>query len=327
MLEKEIRINTVVLPNRVVMPPMASAKGNADGTVTPQLIRYYTERAEAGTGLIITEHAYIHPLGKAGPNQVSVSRDSDIDGLKQLTEAVHACGKTKIFAQINHAGSAAKPDDASQQTVSASAVQSPRRLSRPLPKELSEEEIHSIVQQFAAAAIRVKKAGFDGVEIHAAHSYLLNQFYSPLTNRRTDLYGGTVENRIRMTLEVLKAVREAVGTDFAVCVRLGGVDDLEGGSTVSDSVQACVMLAENGADLLSLTGGMSGYIRPGVMDEGYYRDLSVPVRRAVNVPVLLAGGIVTKEGAERLLAEGAADLIGVGRAMLEDARWAEKALG
>ena len=318
MLEKEITINHMDLFNRIVMPPMASGKSNPDGTVTDELISYYTDRAER-TGLIITEHAYIAPQGKASPNQMSIALDTDIPGLAELADAVHKTG-AKIIVQINHAGSAAKQDDPEADNLAPSAVLRPGREGK-LPRAMSEEEIQTVIRQFAAAAERVQKAGFDGVEIHSAHSYLLNQFYSPLTNRRNDPYGGFLENRLRIHTEVLQAVRERTGKDFMISVRLGGCDYLEGGSTVADAVKAAKILEENGADMISVTGGMRGYVHPDNKEPGYFSDMSVPVKDAVSVPVLLTGGICEPADAERLLLEGRADLIGIGRQMLKDPLW------
>ena len=180
---------------------------------------------------------------------------------------------------------------------------------------------------FAAAAVRAKAAGYDGVEIHSAHGYFLNQFYSPLTNHRTDTYGGSPENRIRLHLEVIAAVRQAVGPDYPIALRLGGCDYMDGGSTVADAVAACKAFTEAGVDLLDLSGGMCSYTVPGRACPGWFRDQSEAVKAAVSVPVILTGGITPAQEAENLLREGAADLIGVGRAILRDHRWAEKELG
>lgn len=170
---------------------------------------------------------------------------------------------------------------------------------------MTARQIHEVTAWFAQAALRAKQAGFDGVEIHSAHGYLLNQFFSPLANHREDEYGAqSVENRVRFHREVLKAVREAVGSDFPVAIRLGGCDYQAGGSTVEDCVEACKIFAQSGADLLDLTGGMNGFVRPGHNEAGYFRDMSVPVRQAVHIPVLLTGGVTTLDQARKLLADG-----------------------
>ena len=187
--------------------------------------------------------------------------------------------------------------------------------------ELSPEEIAEIIRAFTEAALRAKSAGYDGVEIHSAHGYLPNQFYSPLTNRRADDYGGSLENRMRFLTETVRAVRSSVGTRFPISVRLGGCDYMEGGSTIADSVQAAIMLQQAGADLLSVTGGMCRYTREDHSEPGYFRDMSSEIKRSVTIPVLLTGGVQTVDEAEALLMEQAADLIGIGRAILKNPNW------
>ncbi len=325
-LKEPLMIRHVRLANRIVLPPMATAKSDANGCVTEELIDYYRERAEAGTGLIITEHAFICPQGKASPNQLSVAKEEDIPGLRKLAEAIHACSDAKILVQINHAGSGARPDDPDMPLLSASAVAKPGRKDPVLPKEMTAQEIAQTMKYFADAAVRVKKAGFDGVEIHGAHGYLLNQFYSPLTNTREDEFGRDLDGRLMFHKEVLKAVRDAAGDDFLISVRLGGCDYAEGGSTILDAAFASQVLAENGADMISLTGGLFGYRRPDDTTPGYFRDMSFAVKSSVDIPVLLTGGITEPGQAEDLLERNAADLIGIGRAMLADGGWSKKAL-
>ena len=184
------------------------------------------------------------------------------------------------------------------------------------------EEIHCLERDFAQAALRAQAAGYDGVELHCAHGYLLNQFYSPLTNRRTDAYGAaSVENRGRFLLETVRAVREAVGPQYPLAVRLGGADYCPGGATEEDAVALCRLLAEAGVDLLDISGGMCGFARPGHTEPGYFGTMTEKIRAAVSVPVILTGGIRRLEDAEALLSQGKADLIGVGRALLLDPDW------
>ncbi|MBE5781636.1 MAG: NADH:flavin oxidoreductase [Clostridiales bacterium] len=323
MLKESLNIGKMTVNNRLVMPPMATAKSTPDGVVTEELCEYYRERAEGGKiGLIITEHSYISKDGKASNGQLSIAEDTDVEGLKKLTETIHSCG-SKVIAQINHAGSAALPEVTGCDPVGPSALMHPRKAGAVLPKELSKEDICRIEDAFAAAALRAKEAGFDGVEIHSAHAYLLNQFYSPLTNHRSDEYGvDTMENRIRIHLETVQKVRKAVGEDYPIALRLGGCDYTEGGSTLMDAVAACVLLEQAGVDLLDISGGMRGYIRPDYTEPGYFSDMTAAIKAKVQVPVLLTGGVTKGEEAENLLAAGAADLIGVGRAIFKDADWA-----
>ena len=196
-----------------------------------------------------------------------------------------------------------------------------------IPEELSKEQIQYIVKRFADAARRVKLAGFDGVEIHSAHAYLLNQFYSPITNHRTDEYTGTtLEGRLRIHKEVIEAVRSEVGEDFPIALRLGGCDYMAGGSTIKDSIKASQMLESYGVDILDITGGINRYMIPWNKEPGYFSDMTEHIMEKVSIPVILTGGITNAMDAEKLLQLNKADLIGVGRAILKDDSWAKNAM-
>ena len=324
MIEKGLIINGMELQGRVIMPPLGTYKCTDDGKVTEENLEYYAARAKnPHVSMIITEHSYISSEGQAKPKQLSVSDDSDIEGLKKLTDAIHA-GGAKVMCQLNHAGSAALFEVIGQKAVAPSPVilpAVPKTGDDVPPAELTKEQIAEIVQQFAEAAARAKAAGYDAVEIHSAHAYLLNQFYSPLTNQRTDEYGGSLENRLRIHRDVIAAVRKAVGADYPVAIRLGGCDYMEGGSTIGDCVFAARQFAEAGVDLIDLSGGMCRYTIKGHNEPGYFREMSEAVKKEVTVPVLLTGGVKTLADADRLLEEGAADLIGVGRKLFQDAEW------
>ena len=240
LLHTPLTVHNVELANRLVMPPMATGK-TPDGTVQDDLLAYYDARSKGGCiGLIVTEHAYVSPEGKAHEGQLSVSRDTDIPGLTKLVETIHK-NNTRVIAQINHAGSAAMEEITGYPAISASVTAQPeyaRKSEKPV-REMTADDMHTVAKKFAEAALRVKEAGFDGVEIHAAHGYLLDQFYSPLGNKRTDAYGGDLDGRIHLLLDVIRAVREAVGADDLVALRLGASDYTEGGATIDDAVYAC----------------------------------------------------------------------------------------
>lgn len=325
-MKDPITINHLSLKNRLVMPPMATSQ-TEDGTVNEKLLDYYGEKSAGGyIGLVITEHSYVNPQGRANPGQMSIACDSNIDGLKRLVQVIHQNG-TKVLAQINHAGSAASRKVTGMETISASAVLHEGMLGRngELPQEMTKGQIEQTIKDFAAAARRAREAGYDGVEIHAAHGYLLNQFYSPLTNKREDEYGAAaMGGRLRIHKEIIQAVRAEVGEDYLLAVRLGGCDYTEGGSTIEDSVEASVLLESYGIDLLDISGGMNGYIIPGNKEPGYFSDMSERIKEEVTVPVILTGGVRDWGSAENLLKEGKADLIGVGRAILKDSLWPEK---
>jgi 2,4-dienoyl-CoA reductase-like NADH-dependent reductase (Old Yellow Enzyme family) len=304
---------------------MATSKAEDDGTISDAILDYYDEKSRGGAlGLVITEHCFVSRQGQNRVGQPSVADDSMLDGLTRLAAVIHANG-SKAVVQINHTGGAASSAVTKQEVVSASDVPSPIG-SGEVPRALTAEEIVSVVGKFAAAARRVKQAGFDGVEIHSAHGYLLNQFFSPITNRRTDEYGGDVLGRIRIHLEVIAAVRGAVGAGYPILLRLGASDFREGGTSIEDSVAAAVEFERAGLDLIDITGGLSGYIWPGHDEPGYFAELSAPIKAAVSMPVILTGGVTEPAQAEALLARGVADLIGVGRAMLKDSEWAVRAV-
>lgn len=323
IINSKLQLGNIELKNRLVMPPMASSRADDSGAVTDRLCNYYGDKTR-GFGLVIVEHAYVSAEGKAHKAQLSIAEDSSLPGLRRLAETVHANG-AKVFAQISHAGGAA---EGSGNLMSASAVKSPfAKPDAKCPREMTAEDIKKLVADFGAAAVRAKETGFDGVELHSAHFYLLNQFYSPLTNHRTDEYtGSSLEGRLRLHTEIINEVRKLTGDDFPLALRLGACDYADGGTTLEDSVQAAGMLEKAGVDLLDVSGGLCGPYRPNVEYEGYFRELSTAIKQAVNIPVILTGGIITAEGAQALLENGAADLIGVGRALLKDSAWAKNAL-
>ena len=315
LLDNPILIRNTIVDNRLVMPPMQTNKTDR-GHVTEELVRYYRDRAVLShPGIIITEHSCIAESGRAAEGQLSIASDALIEEHRRLTDAIHE-GGSKAFVQLNHAGSNGIGD-----SVSASAVGIPAKPLAKRPRALTVEELPEIVEQFAAAAVRAVKAGYDGVELHCAHGYLLNQFYSPMTNKRRDEYGGCLENRLRLTLETVARVRQAIGDDIPIAVRLGGADYLPGGSTEEDATAAARLLEAAGTDLLDLSGGMCFFMRLGHAEPGYFSSMSEKVKAAVSVPVLLTGGVKKGSEAEALLHSKKADLIGVGRALLKDAAW------
>lgn len=328
LLSESLGIKNITVHNRLVLPPMATEKSVGEGEVSQALCEYYDEKTKGGYfGLVITEHSYINKVGQASVGQVSLSKDEDVPGLKKLVDVIHANG-SKVIAQINHAGgkaisaldgftTAPAPTGMSYTTTRGEAVEA---------HTMTQTEIDQVIADFASAARRAKEAGYDGVEIHSAHGYLLNQFYSPLSNKRTDMYtGNTMEGRTRLHCEVIAAVREAVGQDYVVALRLGACDYQEGGSSVEDAVVAAKIFEQAGIDLLDISGGLCGYRGNGSKEPGYFGEESKAIHEAVSVPVILTGGVRTGLSAEQLLEEGKADFIGVGRSVLKDSQWAKKA--
>jgi 2,4-dienoyl-CoA reductase-like NADH-dependent reductase (Old Yellow Enzyme family) len=322
-LSEPLTIGALTLGNRLVLPPMATSKARPDGSISDDLLEYYDEKSRDGAlGLAITEHCFISKQGRNRVGQPSVADDAMVDGLSALAGVFHGNGVPAVV-QISHAGAASVEPE--KPLVGPSEVATPIGSGR-LPRALTDEEVADIPRQFAEAARRVMEAGFDGVELHSAHGYLLNQFFSPLTNRRMDRYGGSLENRIRLHIEVIHAVRDEVGSDFLLLLRLGARDYLEGGTVIDDSIEAALRFEEAGVDVLDITGGLTGYSHPGTDEPGYFSELSAPIKAAISVPVILTGGVTEADQAESLLARGAADLIGVGRAILRDSAWAVNAV-
>lgn len=298
---------------------MATAKATEDGLVTEDILNYYNEKSAGGhIGLIILEHNFIMLEGRAKESQLSIADDSTIEGLSKIAAVIHGNG-SKCAVQINHAGSLAFGVD---NTVAwgPSAVSFPGKSA--VPQELSVQQIHDIIEAFRLAAIRAKKAGFDAVEIHSAHVYLLSQFYSPLTNKRTDGYGGDIYGRIRIHLEIIKAVREAVGDSFPILLRFGASDYLEGGSTTEESIIAAKEFEKAGVNILDISGGFIGYIHPTCQEPGWFLDSCAPIKEAIHIPVVLTGGVTSLEQADKLLSAGGTDLVGIGRAIFKNSNLA-----
>lgn len=332
LIKQGISINQTVLHNRLVMPPMETRKATDDGKITNAILQYYDERSRGGAiALVITEHTNVAPEGKAAQGQLSISSDDCVSGLALLVAQLHSNG-SKVFAQLAHAGSSAPTEVVGADNVVApSAVENPGMTGKKgiIPRTLTLEEIARVREYFVAAALRAKAAGFDGVEVHAAHGYLLNQFYSPITNKRTDAYtGATLEGRLRLHVEILKAIRSAVGNDFAVGIRFSAADyGFEGGAKLDELAAAAKILEATGIDFIDVSGGLNAALRKGHREPGYFSDAAVIVRQNVSIPVILAGGVKTLDEAEQLLQDGKADLIGVGRPLFAHADWARKAMG
>lgn len=294
--------------------------GSESGVPGERVTEHYVAIAKNPlVGLVITEHAYVDVQGKADPRQVSFASDSVVASQKAMTDAIRRANPdVRIFAQINHAGANTKRETTGEELVSASAI----RMDGETARALTVDEIKALEKKFAAAALRVKRAGYDGVEIHCAHGYLLNQFYSPLVNSRTDEYGAqNVENRLRFLLETVAETRRAVGDEFPIAARLGGCDYTPGGSTIQDAVEAAALLERSGVDLIDLSGGLCGYVRRDNRAPGWFADMSGAVKEKTTVPVLVTGGVTRPEQAEALMMMGKADLVGVGRALYRDPNW------
>ncbi|HZD61005.1 MAG TPA: NADH:flavin oxidoreductase [Anaerolineae bacterium] len=312
-----IDIDGVRLKNRIVMPPMESGKGTPEGNVTQAVIDHYVKRAQGGVGFIIVEHTYVMPNGRLSLRQLGLYEDRQIEGFKRLVDSIHAVG-VPCALQLNHAGLRTTVDVIGEQPVSASDIPYPAGAAA--PRSLFKEEIMAIVDAFARAAVRAKEAGFDGVEIHGAHGFLLNQFASPLTNRRNDEYGIDLAGRMRFPTEVIQAVRESVGSDYLLLYRLGADDLIEGGITIDEGVEMAKLIVNAGIKVVDVSGGLGGS-RPVGMKPGHFVPQASMVRQAVDVPVIAVGLITTGELADDIIRDGEADLVAIGRALLKNPTW------
>jgi 2,4-dienoyl-CoA reductase-like NADH-dependent reductase (Old Yellow Enzyme family) len=331
---KELKTKNFTFRNRVISAPVATKSADDNGYVTDKILDYYDKRSKGGyLSLIITEHVYVTENGKGTPHQISIAEDDKIAGLKKLTDVIHKNG-VKVFAQLNHVG--AKRDSETNDAPSAFNIENIWKSHR----EITRDEILQLEDAFVKAAVRAKSAGYDGIELHSCHGFLLNEFYSPVTNRRTDEYGGDILGRIRIHLEIIEKIRAAVGEDYPLFLRLGAVDFREGGnmlpdpdkaaeyfadgSTLQDAIAAAKAFERAGIEALDISGGLNGYTVNGRKDAGYYSGLTDAIRREVTIPVILTGGVTRLHQAETLLKEGKADIIGIGRAILTDESWAER---
>lgn len=326
LLKQPIKIKNLELHNRLVMAPMECRKTDEFGEVSGEMLDYYDARSKGGElGLIITEHHFVSPEGRASSKQLSIVDDTKIKSNHELVELAHRNGSA-IFMQLGHAGMAAKPLVGEGKPISADNVSRPSVMGGMIDaKAMSQEDIKRVTMCFADAAGRAKKAGFDGVEIHAAHGYLLSQFYSPLTNHRKDKYtGDSLEGRLRFHLEVIKAVRNVVGEDYPISVRFGAYDYQEGGSRVEEIPIAVKWLEEAGTDILSISMGMGGGKELAKPIEGVFSNLADITRKSVDIPVIAVGNIHTFFGAERILQEGKADMVAIGRPIFKDPDFVRK---
>lgn len=328
-LFEAISIGEMELRNRIVMAAISTRLGTEFGAVSDRIIDYYVERAKGGVGLIVIENTCIDwPTGKAGPNPIRADSDKFILGLHDLAEAVHRYG-TKIATQLQHTGrQTTLVNTEGQQPVAPSEV--PWLKGGAWPRALTIEEIGDIIERFAEGAKRTQRAGFDAVELHAAHGYLITQFMSPYTNKRTDKYGGSFEARMRFPLEIIERIREKVGDVFPIIFRYSADEYIEGGLTLEDCKIIACKLEKTGVSALSITSGIyeSRYrIFPTMaLPRGCNAHLSEEIKKVVDIPVIVAGRINDPMLAEQIIREGKADLVAMGRPLITDPELPKKAL-
>jgi 2,4-dienoyl-CoA reductase-like NADH-dependent reductase (Old Yellow Enzyme family)/thioredoxin reductase len=322
-----ISIGAIEVKNRIVMSPMGTNLASPNGEVTQSLISYYAARAEGGVGLIVTEDATIGP--KYGVNSLMLNDDRFIQGWKDLTRAVHAFG-AKIAPQLMHPSFNARSKLTGVQPVAASAI--PSRIFRELPRELDVDELNEIIEQFGIAAWRAQEAGCDAVLIHCAHNYhLLGSFISALHNKRVDAYGGSVEGRLRLPLEVIRRIRSKLGPDFPILIRISAAEIEPGGRTIQETQYIAPLLVEAGVNAIQISAGTLNVPWITTPPMGTPLAPNAPfceaIKQAVNVPVICGTRITNPQIAEHILSTHKADMIGMGRSLLADPAFSKKAAG
>lgn len=318
-LMKTGNIGRMKLKNRLVVPAMVTMYANEDGTISKRYINYLEARAKGGWGLIITEDQRISEEAGGFFNLPGLWNDSQIESHKMLTSAIHDHG-AKIAAQIYHAGRQTTKAVSGKQPVGPSPLADP--ITDEVPRELSVREIRDIIQKFAEAALMAKNTGYDAVEIHGAHGYLISTFLSPFSNRRTDNYGGNLINRSRFALEIVKAVKEKTGVDYPIIFRISADELLDKGLTIEDTKIIASLLEETGVDALHVSVGVNATshytIAPSAVSQGWATDYADKIRSVVNIPVITVNRITHPYMAESILKSGKADFVAMGRASLAD---------
>lgn len=319
-------IGGVEIRNRVAMTAMGNGLATWDGEASPELIRFYEDRAKGGCGLIFTEFTRVDEnSGACNPNQLCIATRKHVRSVQRMAECVHRHGG-KIFVQLHHGGREAPPAlNDGKQPMGPSAILN--KVNGLVSTEMTKEDIDDIIGKFVAAAANCKKAGIDGVELHGAHGYLLGSFISPYTNKRTDDYGGSVENCCRIVTDIIHGIRQTCG-NYPICVRINGDDFVEGGITLDYAVQVAQVLEAAGADAINVSCAVyetvPNMIEPNYYEEGWRKNLAKTVKAHVHVPVIAVNTIKFPATAEKLLEEGVSDFVGVSRGQMADPEWVNK---
>ena len=322
------RIGNLEIRNRIVMPAMGCSLAEVTGEPGPRMIKYYADRARGGAGMIITEITRIDDeTGVGTPNQLSVTNTHVVGQLSRLAETLHAYD-TKLFIQLHHPGNQTPSRlIGGKQPVSASDVTC--KVIGEQPRALTTEEVEGLVKKFVFGAVIAQKAGADGVEIHGAHGYLVSQFLSPHTNKRTDKYGGSFEGRMRFATEIIMGIKAYCGPKFPIGIRLNGSDYLEDGIDEADGIAQAKYFEKLGVAYINVSCGTydsgSTIIEPNYYAEGWKKHLAANIRKAVSIPVIAVCNIKHPSFAETMLEEGNCDFVGIARGHLADPEWGSKA--
>lgn len=325
-LFQPLTVKSMYLRNRTVMPPIGTNFAGLQGEMREDHVSYYAQRAKGGTALIILENVCVdYPSGTNGTTQLRIDNDQYLPGLFRFTEVMHSYGAA-ASVQLNHAGASASPLRMEQQVVSSSSI--PSKTGGTIPRPLARHEIARIAEKFGEAASRAKRAGFDCVEIHAGHSYLLSQFLSPIYNKRTDEFGGSLENRVRFPRMVLDEARKAVGPGFPIDIRVSADELIPGGNTLDDHIEILKLLADQ-IDIINVSAALNDTLQYQIdkmsLADGWRSYMAAAVKKAFpDKIVITTGNIRSPEVAERILADGTADLVGMGRGLIAEPKWVDK---
>jgi len=326
VLFEKTSIGKLDLNNRSIRSATWSAVCDQKGYVTDRAIEFYAKLAEGGVGLIITGFQYVMTNSVAMPYQMGNYRDDMLDGFKRLAHAIHSKGG-KVMAQLAHTGSKANPELFPQEGYVWGPSVVPEPVTGRIPKEMPRQDIATLVDAFASAASRVKNAEFDGIQLHGAHGYGINQFLSGFTNRRNDEYGGDISKRYRFLGEVLEAVRGTVGKNFPIFIKLSGADYYDGGLVPEESLYVARRLQDDGIDCIEVSAGSRGIpsglvpSRPNILkeeDEAYLSEMARSFKETVKVPIVTVGGIRSPSVISRILSGGFADYVALCRPLIRE---------
>ncbi|HWT82681.1 MAG TPA: FAD-dependent oxidoreductase, partial [Candidatus Methylomirabilis sp.] len=325
-LFSSFKIGALELKNRLVMAPMGTSSSTWTGFVTERLVRYHEERARGGVGLLCVQFSYVHPSGKSGRYTLGIHEDAVIPGLRRIADSAHAAG-ARIVIQIAHGGRRCKSAITGTTPLAPSAVPC---AGGEIPRELSLAEIRDVASWFVQAAHRARKANFDGVMLHMANGYLLNEFLSPYANKRTDEHGGNTEKRARLALEIVRETRRELGPDFPILCRLCVDEGIAGGLTLPEGQTIARLLAQAGVNAIEAVSGVPESIHligpPMALERGFRVDAARALKEAVFIPVIASGRINDPVLAEKILRDGDADFISMGRPLLADPDLPNKAM-
>ena len=325
ILFEPVKIGSMMVKNRFVRSATAERAVDEKGFVTDDMLQLYRRLAEGGVGMLITGHAYVHSTGRTSLHQAAIHTDEYIPRLGELANATHAASEDcKVIIQISHGGRQVSLDSVSESIAPSAVTDSDTGI---IPRAMTEAKIEECIDSFAQAARRAKEAGFDGVQLHSAHGFLISEFNSPYTNRRKDKWGGNLENRMRFLMEVYRQVRQTVGEDYPVLIKLNTADYLkEGGLTIDESVKIAKTLSDAGINAIETSGGMyesvenQGAARKvsSINEEAYFASNAARIKEIVDVPVILVGGLLSVSVMKDVIQKDIADLVSMSRPFIRE---------